>query len=57
MFLRVFDKAKNLIKILGSSKQTVILLYLLNFYETKHAGKTNKGHCFAAKKNVLIVVI
>ena len=30
---------------------------MLNSYETQRAGKTNKGHRFAAKKNVLIVVI
>ena len=29
---------------------------MLNSYETQRAGKTNKGHCFAAKKNVSIVL-
>ena len=30
---------------------------MLNSYETQRAWKTNKGHCFAAKKNVSIVII
>ena len=29
MLLRVFDKVKNLIKILGSSKQTVVFIVLI----------------------------
>ena len=31
--------------------------YTLNSYETQRAGKTNKGHLFATKKKVSIVVI
>ena len=44
-------------EICGSTKLLFYCTCMLNSNETQRAGKTNKGHRFAAKKNVSIVLI